>query len=144
MTKPHIVLVHGAWHQPLHWDPLVKILQAAGYPTSAPQVPSSGLTAQSPTLEADTAAIRKPIVNAIAQGANSVTPVLHSFGGVVGFEALATLTAEQKARISRVVCISAIVVPKGGSVSTINNNPEKSYIETEVGDSGSCLHASND
>ena len=34
--KPVILLVHGAWHQPLHFRSLIKDLQARGFSVLAP------------------------------------------------------------------------------------------------------------
>lgn len=137
MAKSHIVLVHGAYHQPLHWDPLVKVLQAAGHTTSAPKLPSTGFSPPtSDVLGADAAPVKQAVGDAIAQGATSIVPVLHSYAGIPGFEGLATLTSEQKAKIARVVCISAFVIPKDNSLVTVQEPGDRSYVHIEVSDAG--------
>lgn len=133
MAKANILLVHGAYHQPHHWDPLAKLLQDAGYPTSAPKLPSASLTPPDAPLEKDIAVIRQAIADTIDNGAESIVPVFHSYAGVPGFETLATLTPDQKAKIVRVVCISSFVVPKGGSLVTAMGGKPADYTHTEVG-----------
>jgi len=132
MTKPHFVLVHGAYHQPQHWDPLVKVLQAAGYTTSTAKLPSVGASPPPEVLKADVGAVKQAVVDAIAQGAESVVPVLHSYAGIPGFEALATLTADEKAKIHRVVCISAFIIPKDNSLVDVQEPDDRGYVKIDV------------
>jgi len=132
MAKPHFVLVHGAWHSPQHWDPLVKVLQQAGYSTSTAKLPSVGTTPPPEVLKADIAAIKQVIVDAIAQGAASIVPIVHSYGGVPSFEALATLSADEKERIARVICVSAFVIPKGTSLASEQEADKRLPAEVDV------------
>lgn len=131
-TKAHIILVHGAYHQPHHWDPLVKVLDTAGYPISAPRLPSVGCRSLSDPMAKDTAVIKDAIVKVIDDGATSVIPVLHSYAGIPGFDALASLSPRQKAKIPRVVCISAFVVPRGVSLVDFQAKAPPTYAEAEV------------
>jgi alpha-beta hydrolase superfamily lysophospholipase len=117
MAKPYIILVHGAYHQPSHWDLLVGLLQSAGYSTFAPKLPSSGASPLPGVFDADVSSVKQAILDAIAEGVTSIVPVFHSYGGIPGFEALALLTPKQKLVISRVVCVSAFILPKGESWS---------------------------
>lgn len=39
MEAPSIVLIHGAWHTPLIWEPVRLLLEAAGRSVSAPNLP---------------------------------------------------------------------------------------------------------
>jgi alpha-beta hydrolase superfamily lysophospholipase len=138
MAKPYIILVHGAYHQPSHWDLLVEILQSAGHPTFAPKLPSSGASPVPGVFDEDISAVKQAILDAIAEGATSIVPVFHSYGGIPGFEALASLTPEQKLAISRVVCISAFVLRKGDSVVSVQESGERNYVQVEVRKQISC------
>jgi hypothetical protein len=138
MAKPYIILVHGAYHQPSHWDPLVKLLQSAGYPTSTPKLPSSSASPLAGVFDADVSSVNQAILDAIAEGATSIVPVFHSYGGIPGFEALASLTPQQKLAISRVVCISAFVLAKGDSVASVQESSERTYVRVEVRKQTSC------
>ena len=115
----HFILVHGAYHQPLHWEPLVKVLQQSGHRTSTPRLPSVSATPIPDCLAADISAVKTAVLDAIASGSESVVPIFHSYGGIPGFEALATLTDEEKSKIPKVVCISAFIVPKGDSLVSV-------------------------
>jgi hypothetical protein len=132
MAKAHFVLVHGAYHQPQHWDPLVKLLQSSGHATSTARLPSVSSTPPPECLKADAAAVKQAVVDAIAQGATTVVPVLHSYAGIPGFEGLATLTPEEKAKIPRVICISAFVIPKDNSLVSVQEGKERTYVEIDV------------
>lgn len=132
MSKPHFVLVHGAYHQPQHWDPLVKVLQSAGYTTSTAKLPSVSATPPPEVLKADVAAVKQAVVEAVAQGATSVVPVLHSYAGIPGFDALATLTAEEKAKIPVVICISAFIIPKENSLVGVQESDSRGYVKIDV------------
>lgn len=131
-TKPYIVLVHGAYHQPSHWDLLVELLQSAGHPTSAPKLPSSTASPFPGIFDADVASVKQAVVDAIAQGATSIIPVFHSYGGIPGFEALASLTPDQKRSITRVVCISAFVITRGNSLVGVQESSDRTYVSVEV------------
>jgi alpha-beta hydrolase superfamily lysophospholipase len=132
MAKPYIILVHGAYHQPSHWDLLVGLLQSAGYSTFAPKLPSSGASPLPGVFDADVSSVKQAILDAIAEGVTSIVPVFHSYGGIPGFEALALLTPKQKLVISRVVCVSAFILPKGESVVSVQESSERTYVHVEV------------
>lgn len=131
-TKYHFILVHGAWHQPDHWTALVNLLHSSGHSTYTPKLPSASASPPPNVFNEDIAAIKEAISEAAAQGATSIIPVLHSYGGIPGFEALATLTPEEKARILRVVCISAFIVPKGGSLAGAQQRDDSQYVRKDV------------
>lgn len=134
MSKTHhFILVHGAYHQPQHWEPLVKVLQQSGHRTSTPRLPSVSAIPIPDCLAADISAIKTAVLDAIASGSESVVPIFHSYGGIPGFEALATLTDEEKSKIPKVVCISAFIVPKGDSLVSVQKPDSRNYVEIDVG-----------
>lgn len=132
MAKAHVVLVHGAYHQPQHWDAFIKVLNAAGHTTSTPRLPSVSHTPPPDALKADVTAIKEAITEAVDQGASSVVPVLHSYAGIPGFEALATLTPAEKSKIPRVVCIAAFVIPRDNSLASVQDSESRTYVSIEV------------
>lgn len=79
----------------------------------------------------DTNVIRASIVDAINQGATSVVPVFHSYGGIPGADALATLAPDQKAKIARAVYIASFIVEKGSSLAGVQLEVPW-YSQTEV------------
>lgn len=132
MAKPYIILVHGAYHQPSHWNLLVQLLQSAGHPTSTPKLPSSSASPGPGIFDEDVSSVKQAIIDAIAEGATSIIPVFHSYSGIPGFEALASLTPKQRLAISRVVCISAFIIAKGDSVVSVQESGERTYVRVEV------------
>jgi len=128
----HFILVHGAYHQPAHWSPLVTLLQASGHQTSTPRLPSVSAVPIPNCLAADISSIKTSILDAIASGSDSIVPILHSYGGIPGFEAIATLTDEEKSKITRVICISAFIIPKGESLVSVQKPDSRNYVEITV------------
>src|SRR4051794_1060668 len=72
MAPRPVVLVHGLWHQPKHFAPLVEALTAAALEVSAPRLHRG-------SFEADVAAVQKVV------DAQPEPPVVlaHSYGGAV-------------------------------------------------------------
>ena len=99
---PTIVLVQGSFQTPQVYSKLVRGLVDRGYPTIHPQLPSCSNT-DSPTfpqvdLIDDALAIRKELIRQIEYEGKTVVMVLHSYGGLVGSEAIPqelTRTARQ-------------------------------------------------
>jgi pimeloyl-ACP methyl ester carboxylesterase len=69
---PNIVLVHGAWADGSCWSAVVKLLQAKGYNTTAPQFPES-------SLAADVARLRQ----VLGRQDGPTIVVGHSYGGQI-------------------------------------------------------------
>lgn len=76
-----MVLVHGAWHSPSHWNSLIPRLPM---PTVAVDLPSSGSGRADADMHADAAAIRR-----VLDEHKRVTLVAHSYGGIPATEAAA-------------------------------------------------------
>jgi pimeloyl-ACP methyl ester carboxylesterase len=72
MSKPNIVLVHGAWADGSCWDTVIRALQAKGYNVTAPQFPET-------STEADVGRLRQ--VLARQDGPTIVAG--HSYGGQI-------------------------------------------------------------
>jgi pimeloyl-ACP methyl ester carboxylesterase len=85
---PTIVLVHGAWHRSANYQTFIDALKKVGFPVYCPQLPSCNNTSPPPaSLAEDVAAVRAVIQERIAAGEH-VIPVMHSYGGLVGTDAV--------------------------------------------------------
>ena len=146
MPKPTILLVGGAWHPADYLKPLATALEGAGYPTLTLALPSVG---PSPSVKLgfrdDVGLVRSTASELVCDG-NDIVAVLHSFGGVVGTEALQGLGkwASSTAGIGVVrglVYIASMVPKKGDSfeahLESVGDHAWKSAKEalTVVGDS---------
>lgn len=122
-TPATFVLVHGAWHNALHWQPVVAHLAALGQRAIAIDLPGHGLKARFPSafVSADSAhlagevspvkdvtlekAARTVVSSLETLGETKVVLVGHSLGGAAITRA-AELAPE---RIARLVYVSAFV-----------------------------------
>ncbi|KAH8878965.1 alpha/beta-hydrolase [Thozetella sp. PMI_491] len=117
MSKPVFVLLHGAWHSPRCWNPLIAELDKAGYSAVAPALPSSGSTPPTPDWAGDVEVIQKTVSDLVQE--HDVVVVTHSFSGMTGGTALKGLdkpacTAKGlKGGVVRLVYIVAFLVPEG-------------------------------
>ena len=89
---PTILLVQGSFQIPQVYDKLVQGLVARGYHTIHPQLPSCSNTDSTNfpqlTLVDDALAIRTELTRQIEYGGKTVVVVMHSYGGLVGSEAI--------------------------------------------------------
>lgn len=117
MSKPVFVLLHGAWHTPRCWDRLIAQLEAAGYTSFAPALPSSGSYPPTPDWSLDVQIIRDTVSSLVKD--RDVVVVTHSFSGMTGGTALEGLDEETSASkglnggVVRIVYINAFLVPEG-------------------------------
>lgn len=87
MSKPTILLVGGAWHTADYLGPLATVLEVSGYPAVPLGLPSVGAIPPKPDFGDDVALVRSTVSKLISEG-KRVLAVLHSYGGIVGTEAL--------------------------------------------------------
>lgn len=81
-SEPAIVIVHGAWHSPVHWDNVIAPLRSVGYEVTAPQLPSVGILKDTDgALSKDATAVADAIETYTDRG-RDVVVVMHSYGGV--------------------------------------------------------------
>ena len=89
---PTIVLVQGSFQIPQVYTQLVQGLVARGYPTIHPQLPTCSNTdgANFPQLSLvdDALAIRTELTRQIEDEGKTVVVIMHSYGGLVGSEAI--------------------------------------------------------
>ncbi|KAF7189029.1 putative hydrolase R7 [Pseudocercospora fuligena] len=119
MSKPHIILVHGAYHRAWHLQPLKAELERNGYAVSTLDLPAAGPDPEklpvTGGLRADTDAI-KTLMEEVAAKSESMIAVLHSYGGIPGGEAAAELSEGARKKLKRLVYLAALVIPQGSSL----------------------------
>jgi pimeloyl-ACP methyl ester carboxylesterase len=111
--KPTLVLVHGSWHGPKHFGPLIQFLEGHDYKC----VPVSLPTTQDPStpphsFQDDTDAVRNTVLSELDgsdtwQG-NDVVVIAHSYGGMPTMNALANLCAAARTGAGKPTSVRAV------------------------------------
>lgn len=120
-ASPVFLFAPGAWHTPDCFQIVQDKLHAQGYETRAVAYPSVGAEPPTKGLFDDAAAVRSEIEALAGQG-RQVIVVVHSYGGLVGAEAVKGLGfAQRKAEgkaggVTLLVYLAAFVTPKGMSI----------------------------
>ncbi|KAG4421421.1 hypothetical protein IFR04_005480 [Cadophora malorum] len=123
-SKPDFVIVPGAWHSPNSFAPTTTLLTKAGYDVHGVHLPSYGANPPLKSFDPDVLAV-KDVVNKVLSTGKDVVMIFHSYGGVVGCEALKEYVNEHETgksgkqgwgRIRRLVFVAAFVLPEGGSL----------------------------
>ena len=123
-AKPTIVLISGAYHLPAYYTPLRTQLEAQGYPTLTPKLPSVGFTddASNHSAQNDAVYIRNEVLLPLLNEGKSVVVAMHSYGGLPGSAAAYGLSGYERARegdkgaVIALVYIAAFVVPPGKTI----------------------------
>ena len=119
-SKPTIVVAHGAWHVPAHYEPMAKPLREAGFEVIIPKHQSVGPKSDPGfALQKDATAIAKVLRNVLSSGKDAIL-LMHSYGGIAGGEAVGMLyedppQASNAGRLVRLVFLAAHVIEKGTS-----------------------------
>lgn len=114
-SRPTVVFVHGAWHRVHQYAPLTKPLESAGYTVVAPTLPSVDGT--QPSFDEDVAVVRKAIQHILDDG-HDVAVLMHSYGGIVGSEAVKGLSKADRGSngVTRMIYLTAFALPEGVSL----------------------------
>ncbi|RJQ75398.1 alpha/beta hydrolase [Pseudonocardiaceae bacterium YIM PH 21723] len=102
MSKPTVVLVHGAFADASSWEPVTRLLQEQGFPVIAAANPLRGLTGD--------ATYTKSIVESVD---GPVVLVGHSYGGAV-------ITNTGAANLSALVYVAAFAPDEGEAVGELD------------------------
>ncbi|KJZ73458.1 hypothetical protein HIM_07252 [Hirsutella minnesotensis 3608] len=126
--KPSIVLIHGAWHTTAAYRTLLDMLEARGYPTVAPELPSGAAETPPDPPEADIRCAAEAIRTLVeappqegtgAGSGNQVIVIAHSYGGTVATEAVAGLGLRERqdrgllGGVRMVIYVAAFVLQEG-------------------------------
>jgi pimeloyl-ACP methyl ester carboxylesterase len=103
VTKPTVVLVHGAFADASGWTREISMLRKAGFPVIAPADPLRGLSSDAAYIRSVLKTISGPIIL-----------VGHSYGGAV-----ITNAARGQRAVKALVYVGAFVPKKGESLATI-------------------------
>ena len=111
-------------HSPNSFAPTTTLLTKAGYDVHGVHLPSYGANPPLKSFDPDVLAV-KDVVNKVLSTGKDVVMIFHSYGGVVGCEALKEYVNEHETgksgkqgwgRIRRLVFVAAFVLPEGGSL----------------------------
>ncbi|KAK2073663.1 hypothetical protein P8C59_007926 [Phyllachora maydis] len=122
MGLPTILIVPGAWELPHAFDPLMAQLTRAGFDSSVVSLPSVGGTSNPlPGFADDVAQVRTELIKLVSKG-QEVVVYCHSYGGVVGSNAVEGLDTKSRASegksggVKALVYASAFMLPKKTSL----------------------------
>jgi len=134
-TLPTILLVQGSFQIPQVYEKLVKGLKDQGFPTIHPRLPSCS-DVDAPdfpqvSLIDDVLAVRSELIRQIEYEEKTVVVVMHSYGGLVGSEAvteeLSYAKRQSQGLVGGVIHLfyyGAFLLDKGQSVlSAFGENP---------------------
>jgi len=81
--KPLVLLVHGAWHQPLHYRSLIEALKQKGFTVLAPPLASTGYddSVDGKTYHDDTKRIHDALLPLLDEGRTAIA-IGHSYGSL--------------------------------------------------------------
>ena len=130
-TKPTVLIVPGAWHLPIHYEPLTKVLSSHGFPSVALLLPTFDASPPDKDLYDDIAYVSSQLEELVEMGGREVIVILHSYGGMPGSSAARPFVrkarAEQgkKGGVIGMLYISAWAVPAGKTI--VESGEEKSF-----------------
>lgn len=137
-SKPTILLVPGAWQLTTVFGPLRELLHKSGYETGVVKLPSTGGTVLPLTgLPEDIAAIRAALEPLVAAG-KDVVLLAHSAGGVSGSAAVKGFDVRTRRQaglpggVTRVVYMTAFMLPKGSSLMEMLGGQPLPWMVVEV------------
>lgn len=104
VSRPTLLLVHGAWHGAWCWDELTSVLDAGGWRTRTVDLPSAGGRAG---VEDDSRAVLREL----ASIDGPVVVLAHSYGGIPVTQAVA-----EAGNVLRVVYLAAYQLDVGESL----------------------------
>jgi pimeloyl-ACP methyl ester carboxylesterase len=121
-SKPTFLFVPGAWHLPAYFDPVIKYLAGHGYRSVSVTLPAVNSSPAATSLQPDVEAVAAALAALLDDGSGAVV-VMHSYGGMVGTDAVGKVVKERAeagrgngnklARIQRLVYVSAHVPLEG-------------------------------
>ena len=124
-SKPTFLFIPGAWHFPAYFDPLIAYLSEHGYSSVAVTLPAVNSSPAATSLQPDVDAAAAALAALLDDGADVVV-VMHSYGGMVGTDAVGRVVKErasadgsegkQSAKIKRLVYVAAHVPLEGQSL----------------------------
>jgi pimeloyl-ACP methyl ester carboxylesterase len=137
MFKPTIVLAPGAWHTPDCFDAVREQLHVRGWETEAISYPSVGAEPPNKGLPHDAAVLREVLERLAGEG-KEIVLVVHSYGGLVGQNAVEGLGYRQRKAqgksggVIMFVYLAAFVAPKGACIKQMIGGERMPWMRIEV------------
>lgn len=128
-SKPVIVLVPGAWHSPDCFRLLTRELEAAGYEIKASTHATVGAATPTQDFWPDVENIQQ-VLKPLAEQGKDILLLVHSYGGVVGSQAVQGYLkserekAGKKGGVSHIYFCCAFALPEGTSLMDGLNNQD--------------------
>jgi pimeloyl-ACP methyl ester carboxylesterase len=123
MSNPTIVLIPGAWHSPLHYAPLIELLERARYDVVTERLPSVGSPKpREQSVAKDAAFIEKVLLKPLVDSGKDVLLLMHSYGGCPGADAAKGYSKAERAAAGKkggivgLVFMCAFVANEGDSL----------------------------
>ncbi|OHE95487.1 hypothetical protein CORC01_09220 [Colletotrichum orchidophilum] len=135
-TLPTVVFTPGAWHGPQSFDLVRAGLTLKGYESEAITLPSVGAEPATVGLEKDAAVLRSTI-ETLADAGKEVVVVVHSYGGMVGGNAIEGLGYKQRAAnnekggVIMLVYLAAFAAPNATSLLDMLNGEYLPWMRAE-------------
>ena len=124
-VKPVVLFVHGSWHSPAHFKPVTDLFQSKGYRTVCPCLPTFNPPKPTVALPDDAACIGSELKKLIEDEQEDVIVAMHSYGGVVGTEAVKAEWGKQPRQLKaqrggvlRLLYLCAFVLPPNASLAS--------------------------
>lgn len=136
-TLPTVVFTPGAWHGPQSFDLVRAGLTLKGYESEAITLPSVGAEPATVGLEEDAAVLRSTI-ETLADAGKEVVVVVHSYGGMVGGNAIEGLGYKQRAAnnekggVIMLVYLAAFAAPNATSLLDMLSGEYLPWMRVEV------------
>jgi pimeloyl-ACP methyl ester carboxylesterase len=133
-TKPTVLIIHGAWHHPAYFASVIDLLKAQGYDAVCPHLPTCNHDETPTKTLADDIALIRDTASTLADDGKEIIVLMHSYGGVVGTDALYGLSTSERVRqgfkgvLKRLVYMRAFIPHKGQSLSGIFGGGLPPYI----------------
>ena len=138
VSKPSLVIVPGSFSSAAIYYELVDKIRAHGYEVFVNNLPSTARHApEEPASMNDDAIFFRGIIEKLANQGKDVIVLPHSYGGVPGTEACKGVSKAERQKkglpggVIRIVYLSAIVLPEGGSTNSEQGDPPPGLIETD-------------
>ena len=146
-VKPAIVLAHRAWHVPEHYESFMQALRQAGFDVFCPRLPTcNGNKRADADMYTDAHEVRSQII-ALVDESREVVMLLHSYGGVVGTEAVKDLSLKERIAkclrggVIHLIYVCGYMLQVGESVASASlprPTPEPIEVDVAAGTSFLC------
>lgn len=146
--KPVVILAHGVWHLPLTYEVFLSRLRSSGYEVHTPYFLScTALRPPNTSLKEDAFLLRRLLEILTNQG-KTIILAMHSYGGVVGCNALQGLDAQTRKKqgkaggVAHLVGLAAHIHPSGLSIFDLvaeMGNEDLIPSAFDIAEDGSCF-----